>query len=149
MSTSDPRVYQLRRIPKRRKTRRTIAQTLLNVLFRQAAADLDETPLRHSALVKVLASRLEPVLLQLSSRDAKVGRREVVEHDDVGAGGDRLAGLGESLALDVDAESEACDALGGVDCLGDGPCAKVGGSVAARGDPLRAAAHPWTRCGCP
>jgi len=112
------------------------------VLFGQAAADLDEEP---------SGSRI--ALLEARARLLELGGRKVVEHHDcvvsaaqtrqrtVSARLDRLDGLGFRLALDVDPEREAADGSRGFDGGGDralGPdAARVSEDLAGR------------RTGCP
>lgn len=50
---------------------------------------------------------------------------DVVEHDDVGAGRDRLVCLLVGLALDIYEQREAGDTADSLDCLGDGACVSV------------------------
>lgn len=56
-----------------------------------------------------------PLVLERLGGAVEVSTGEVVEHDDVGAGGDGLVSLSLVLALDVDKEREAGNATDGLD----------------------------------
>lgn len=56
-----------------------------------------------------------PLVLERLGGAVEVSTGEIVEHDDVGAGGDGLVSLSLVLALDVDKEREAGNATDGLD----------------------------------
>ena len=81
-----------------------------HIIFRQAAADFDEegTPGRMRAFQPARHAR-------------RIGGGEIVEHDDVGAGGEGFLGVGFRLAFDLDLEAEAGGGFGAGDGASDRP----------------------------
>lgn len=112
-----------------------IAHEIPDIRLRQSARDLDQElplpPLLLSLFVvrsrtplfpvfAVTPTPLHPLLLQRPGRHFHLLGAEVVEHDDVGAGGDGLVRFGDRSAFHFDFDGEARGGLGGVDGRRDG-----------------------------
>lgn len=84
------------------------AQSPLQPILRDTTARLNqELPLAR------------PLLLELLGRAVQLLPDQIVQHDNVGAGGDGLVCLGKGLAFDVNEKGVACDAPHGLDGFGD------------------------------
>lgn len=84
---------------------------LRHIIFRQPAADLDE----EKRSPRAMRPGFEP-----ARHARRVGRREIIQHDDVRPGAEGFLGVGFGLAFDLDFEAEAGGGFGGRDGAGDG-----------------------------
>lgn len=98
----------------------TIAEPIGDVVLLNATGAFNEEALGPLAIKLAPLHPLSPLLLERPRRAEKCLTLEVVEHDNVGARSDGLAGLIERLALDFDAKGEARDGAGGGNGLRDG-----------------------------